>query len=87
MFCFGNDERHRNLLAQILADNLNSGKIRSFVVSQLEMRQEKKSAKHEYFESESFNDVLSPPRSVRLMREQINLEFFTFFQPCSTPDY
>ena len=71
MFCFGNDWRHRYLLAQILADNLNSSKIQGTVVSQLEMSR-KKSAKHEYFESESFNDVLSPPQSVRLMREKIN---------------
>ena len=42
------------------------------------MRSEK-SAKHGYFESESFNDVLSPLPSVRLMREEIKLEFSAYF--------
>ena len=48
------------------------------------MRSEK-SAKHGYFESESFNDVLSPLPSVRLMREEIKLEFSAFFRLAATP--
>ena len=43
----------------------------------------KKSAKHGY--SESFNDVLSPLPSVRLMREEIKLEFSAYFRLAATP--
>ena len=89
MFCFGNDTVIYS--PQILADNSNFRKIQIFVVfASLLLRLnevERKSAKHGYFdfESESFNDVLSPLPSVRLMREEIKLEFSAYFRLAATP--
>ena len=61
MFCFGNDTVIYN--TRILAGNLRQrGKNSNLRCLELEKENEVgNSAKDEYFESESFNDVLPPP--------------------------